>query len=561
MPFCAIFEGERIKCSKRAVELMREFPPFRLDGVNQCLWRRCACAEDERILLTPKAYAVLTYLVDRAGRLVTQDELLGAVWPDTFVQPEVLKYQIADIRGALGDSAKKPLFIETLPRRGYRFIAAVRESRPPARTGLAATRFVGRQRESAALRQSFSRALQGERQLIFITGEPGIGKTALVEEFVREASAAEPLLRTARGHMVEGAAGSEPFYPVLVAVGQLCRGPDGTELVELLAQHAPTWLVQFPGLVKPEHRERLQSEILGATRDRMLREIREAMDAFAAEKPVLYIYEDAHWLDPSSLDLLSAFTHDRVPAKAMVIITMRSPERPGADDPLKRIKQDLLIHNLGFEIPLGPLSETEVAAYLESDSPASSLPEGFSALVYRRSEGNPLFMVATLDRMLQKNQASHEEGKWKLTVPIEQIDLEVPESLRQSIEGQIDQLTIEEQRALEAASVAGTSFSAHVVAGVTRIDLDQLLELFEKLSRRSRFVRPGLSQELEDGTIVQVFEFVHALYREVFYWRQTPARRASLQRAIGATEARCLSNRPDAALLLTLIASDKRGTT
>lgn len=513
---------------------MREFPPFRLDSVNECLWRRSECAEDQRVPLTPKAYAVLAYLVDRAGRLVSQEELLEAVWPDTFVQPEVLKYQIADIRGALGDSAKKPLFIETLPRRGYRFIAAVRESMPPAPTGLAATRFVGRQRELAALRQSFSRALQGERQLIFITGEPGIGKTALVEEFVREASAAEPSLRIARGHTVEGTGGSEPFYPVLVAVGQLCRGPGGRELVELLAQHAPTWLVQFPGLVKPEHREKLQPEILGATRDRMLREIREALDAFASEKPVLYIYEDAHWLDPSSLDLLSAFTHDRVRANAMVIITMRSRAPSGADDPVKRIKQDLLIHNLGFEIPLGPLAEAEVATYLESDSPASSLPEGFSALVYRRSEGNPLFMVATLDRMLQKGQASHEGGKWKLTVPIEQIDTEVPESLRQSIEGQIDQLTIEEQRALEAASVAGTSFSAHVLAGVTGIDPDQLLELFETLSRRSRFVRPGPSQQLDNGGIVQVFEFVHALYREVFYWRQTPARRASLQRAIGA---------------------------
>ena|SRR5438067_2189755 len=113
---------------------MREFPPFRLDSVNQCLWRRCECAEDQRVLLTPKAYAVLTYLVDRAGRLVTQDELLEVIWPDTFVQPEVLKYQIADIRGALRDSAKKPSFIETLPRRGYRFMVAAREaeSKPPA---------------------------------------------------------------------------------------------------------------------------------------------------------------------------------------------------------------------------------------------------------------------------------------------------------------------------------------------------------------------------------------------------------------------------------------------
>jgi len=514
---------------------MREFPPFRVDSVNQCLWRRCEPGNDQRILLTPKAYAVLVYLIDRAGRLVRQDELLEAIWPDTFVQPEVLKYQIADIRGALGDSAKNPSFIETLPRRGYRFIAAVREegSKPPAATGEARNRLVGRERELALLRESFSGALAGQRQLIFVVGEPGIGKTALVEEFVREVSAAEPSLRIARGHTVEGIGVSEAFYPALDAVGQLCRGPDGTALVELLAKHAPTWLVQFPALLKPEDREKLQPEILGTTRNRMLREIRDALDAFAAEKPVLYIFEDVHWLDASSLDLLSSFAHGSVPAKVMVMITRRLPELPGVDDLVKGIRQDLLVHNLALEIRLGPLSEAEVAAYLASDFPNSSLPGGFAELVYRRSEGNPLFMSATLDRMLEKGQATHEQGKWKLTVPLDQIDLEVPETLRQLIEAQIDHLSIEEQRALEAASLGGTSFSVNVVTGVTGIDPDRLLELLESLSRRSRFVRPGPYQQLDDGTIVQVFEFIHALYREVFYWRQTPARRASLQRRMG----------------------------
>ena len=89
---------------------MMEFPPFRLDTVNQCLWRRREAGPDERVLLTPKAFAVLHHLLKRAGRLVTQDELLQAVWPDIFVQPEVLKYQIADIRSVLGDHPKKPSF-------------------------------------------------------------------------------------------------------------------------------------------------------------------------------------------------------------------------------------------------------------------------------------------------------------------------------------------------------------------------------------------------------------------------------------------------------------------
>jgi len=96
---------------------MKEFDPFRLDTTNQCLWRGGVAGGDERLLLTPKAYALLRYLVEHAGRLVTQNELLEAIWPDTFVQPEVLKYQIADIRNILGDDPKIPTYIETLHRR------------------------------------------------------------------------------------------------------------------------------------------------------------------------------------------------------------------------------------------------------------------------------------------------------------------------------------------------------------------------------------------------------------------------------------------------------------
>src|SRR5882724_6608604 len=103
---------------------MTEFPPFRLDTVNQCLWRGYGVAE-ECILLAPKAFAVLRYLVEHPGRLVTHDELFEALWPKTHVQPEVLKSNIAAIRTVLGDDARKPLFIETLSRRGYRFIAPI----------------------------------------------------------------------------------------------------------------------------------------------------------------------------------------------------------------------------------------------------------------------------------------------------------------------------------------------------------------------------------------------------------------------------------------------------
>src|SRR6266851_1167438 len=163
---------------------MREFPPFRLDTVNQCLWRGEGLAE-ERILLAPKAFALLRYLVEHPGRLVTHDELFEALWPKTYVQPEVLKSHIAAIRAVLGDDARKPIFIETRSRRGYRFIAPVTEdapARPSRTTNLpeAISELIGREAELRAVT-----ALATEHRLVSLVGAGGIGKTRLSLEVAR----------------------------------------------------------------------------------------------------------------------------------------------------------------------------------------------------------------------------------------------------------------------------------------------------------------------------------------------------------------------------------------
>jgi len=516
---------------------MKEFNPFRLDTVNQCLWRRGDGEDDERILLTPKAFAVLRHLVEHAGRLVTQGELIEAVWPDTFVQPEVLKYQIADIRSRLGDRPKNSFFIETLPRRGYRFIAAVREwgiAGSATSTSCVQTRLVGRDRELGSLRTSLQRALKGERQIFFVTGEPGIGKTALVDEFQRQAAVETRLLRVARGQCVEGRGGAEAYYPMLEALGQLCRGPEGDRAVEILAAQAPTWLVQFPALLKREHRQMLQQEMLGVTRERMLREILEALDTLSRVTPLLLVFEDLQWVDPFTVDLISALARQRTTARLMLVVTKQPAGMAIPGHPLKTLRQDLLLHHLCQETTLARLTLTDVAAYLIAESPVARLTAGFADLIYRRSEGNPLFMVAALDHMAERGQISRDKGAWHLRVALEEIDLEVPETLRQMIEAQIDQRTLEEQRALEAASVVGSTFCASDVATAMDINTELLEELFDRLARRSRVVRACGMRQLEDGNISQTFEFVHGLYREVLYMRQTPARRTKLHQHVTA---------------------------
>jgi len=514
---------------------MKEFPPFRLDLVNQCLWRHRDKGGDERILLTPKALAVLRYLVEHAARLVTLDELLDAVWPTTHIQPQAVKALILVLRNALGDRAKSPTFIETVHRRGYRFIAPVREpsviAPVPVRTAQA--KLVGRDAALGQLRDCLQQASAGQRQIVFITGEPGIGKTSLVDEFQHRSSAEVPGIQIVRGQCIEGYGGKEPYYPVLEALNQLCRGPGGVSVIATLAAQAPTWLVQFPAFVTHEHRQTLQREIMGTTGERMLREIGEALETIVSASPLMLVLEDLQWVDHPTVDLISALARRRAPAKLMLVVTKRPVDMVIPEHPLKALKADLLLHQLCREVALEPLAEAEVVEYLATESTPTRLPEGLAKLVYHHSEGNPLFMVATLDHMTERGLVSRETGAWKLRVPLQEIALEVPQKLRRIIEAQINRLTPEEQRALEAASVAGVAFSPEVCATAANLGPETFEDLCQELSRRYRIVRLVGSQQFPEGTVCSRYEFVHALYREVSYRWLAPAHRAKLHQHIG----------------------------
>jgi len=202
-------------------------------------------------------------------------------------------------------------------------------------------------------------------------------------------------------------------------------------------------------------------------------------------------------------------------------------------DPLKAVRQDLLVHQLCQEIVLEPLGEAEITAYLAGDSPVVGQTEGLAALIHRHTEGNPLFMVAALDHMAKGGLIVRENGCWQLRLPVQNIDPGVPENLRQMIEAQIEGLTAAEQRVLEVASVTGAVFSSYVSATAAGLSQDSFEDQCEELSRRDRLVRWVDSQQLPDGNVCQRFKFVHALYREVCYRRQPAGVRAKLHRRIG----------------------------
>jgi len=506
------------------------FGGFRLDTDDQCLWRELESGVEERIDLAPKAYRVLLHLVERAGRLVTQNELLDAVWPNAHIQPEGLKAQILQIRRALGDDPKQPRFIETLPRRGYRFVGAGTPAGANPHGAIwdaTPASLVGRERALDSLAVSLQRALHGRRQFVFVTGESGIGKTALVDAFRLRLEGNVPGLRVARGQCVEGYGGKEPYYPMLEALAQLMRGPSGESVAATLAIHAPSWLSQFPGLVKEQQGEALAPEMIGARRNRMLREIGQAVELIASEEPLLLIFEDLQWVDQATVDLISALARRRDLAKLMLLGTLR-PIHATGEIPIMALMQELLCHQLCRDVALAPLTVEEIRSFLGEAPAQANEPARMAPLLHRYSGGNPLFMMAALEHLAQRGLIARDGEAWRATRPTERIDLGVPEVLRVMLETEIERLSPTEQRALEAASVIGASFTVDQVAAAADLAPESVEDLCEHLSRRPRIVR-----SCDDRPAGRSYEFVHSLYRQILYERQPASRRARLHRRVG----------------------------
>jgi DNA-binding winged helix-turn-helix (wHTH) protein/predicted ATPase len=517
------------------------FSPFRLDPGNARLWRG-----SQVLKLRPKSFAVLRYLLEHPGQLVTKEELLNAVWPNTYVSDALVKDSILEIRKALGDDPRAPQFVETVHRRGYRFIAPITTTPPfvqgstlqvPSSDNQHLTLspqhsvLVGRETELARLHGWLNKALAGERQLIFVSGEPGIGKTTVVEAFL-EPIEGEPWI--GRGQCIEHYGAGEAYMPVLEALGRLCREPGGTRLMELLNQHAPTWLAQMPALLKTNELEALQRRAQGATHERMLREMAEAVETVTAERPLILCLEDLHWSDVSTLELLAVLARRQETARLLVLGTYRPVEMLGTGHPLRAVKQELQLHRQCEELRLGFLTEQHVAEYLMSRFAVGA--HGHASLqqlaraIHQRTEGNPLFMVNVVEYMSMQGVLSA-SGETRPAVQIE-----IPASIHQMIEKQLDRLTPTEQRLLEVASIVGADFSAAAVAAGTQMITGDVEACCTGLVRREQFLRTNGVSEWPDGTVATHYHFLHALYQEVLYERVPAGQRISLHNWIGERE-------------------------
>jgi hypothetical protein len=159
---------------------------------------------------------MLRYLVAHPGRLVTKAEVQQHVWAGTHISDSVLRASVQEIRQALGDAAVAPRYLETVGRQGYRWLGGGDLEGPPV---LQDGPLVGRQGEVAVLEGWCQRAAHGTRQLVFVSGEAGVGKTTVVELFLASL-AARGEVWSGRGQGVEHLGEGEPYLPFLEALGQ-----------------------------------------------------------------------------------------------------------------------------------------------------------------------------------------------------------------------------------------------------------------------------------------------------------------------------------------------------
>jgi DNA-binding winged helix-turn-helix (wHTH) protein/tetratricopeptide (TPR) repeat protein len=528
-----------------AMAAMR-FGPFRLEPANALLRRG-----DDRLELPPKAFAVLCHLAARPGQLVSKDELLDAVWGRRFVSESVIKSAVNAIREVLDDDPRAPRYVETVARRGYRFVAS---PPPPAQPIPAAAplesplepdpgALVGRDAPLAQLAAALAAVQAGTSALVLVGGEAGVGKTALVERFRLLASRSGAWL--AGGQCIEQSGGGEALLPCLDALAELARGPEGSAWIAALRQCAPSWLAALPWLAEAAPLPGAAgAEPPGAAPERMLRELGVLLDALTGTRPLVLVIEDLHWSDHATVSLLGYLARRRGPARWLVVATFRHTEAALSEHPLQALRLELRAQRLCTEVALDSFSELDVDRYLERRFAPEAVQQRdeLAQALHAHTEGLPLFVVSVVDELIANRQLERGEAGWRLA-PQAWSTLQVPDTITGVVERQIAKLPGPLRALLEAASVLGFEFAHDLLAALLDESPQALGARCDGLARRREWLAPAGMVERGDGSLAFRYAFRHVLYQRVLYERAAPAQR--LQHHLAAAQALAAGPSPE----------------
>jgi hypothetical protein len=334
------------------------------------------------------------------------------------------------------------------------------------------------------------------------------------------------------GRCIEHYGAGEAFLPLLEVLDRCCRATGGSGLIAKLQHYAPTWLAQMPGLLGAQEHQALQQEIVGATKQRMLRELVGFLETLSQEIPLVLVLDDLHWSDTATLDAISLLAQRRDEARLLVIGTYRPVDAALTEHPIKRLRQDLFARGCCIDLPLAPFSRLELQGYLTARFPGTAVPDVVVDTVFGRTEGHPLFVTNLIDDWTAQGLIAPADERWGLPDQVNELALGIPERLRALIEHRMDALGQTAQRLLAAASAAGEEWPAALVASALDMESVAVDECCETLTAQGQMIAQAGISEWPDGTVTGRYRFLHALYRDVLYQRLAAAQRVRIHQCL-----------------------------
>jgi len=393
---------------------------------------------------------------------------------------------------------------------------------------------VGRTMEGDALKAALRESIGGGGRLVCVGGEPGIGKTTLVENFLADVAGSVPGCLIGRGRCSESLAGAEAYLPVLEALEGLVRS-GGDSVGRALKVLAPTWYVQVAPLTAgtDSSADRVAEQARQASQERVKREVRAFLYEVSRARPVVIFIDDIHWADPATIDLLGYIARTFDEMRVLIVAAYRVSELLLAQHPFAALKLELQSRGVATDLPLRFLGREDVERYLALEFEGHHFPPEFAELIHAKTEGNALFMVDVLAYLRDRGAIAQQEGRWALSGDLPEIERQLPESIRSTIERKLQQLGEEDLGLLRVASVLGYRFDAVIAAEAAGLQVEDVEERLQVLDRVYSFVRLVSERELPDGVLTLRYQFVHVLYQNALYASLTPGRKVTLSAALG----------------------------
>ncbi|TVP49341.1 MAG: hypothetical protein EA350_02310 [Gemmatimonadales bacterium] len=468
-----------------------------------------------------------------ANLLTSTPRLLSSLCPDSPARLTDLVHQMLEKDPQRRPGAKE---VEEVLGALVTGQGAASRSAEPSGPRDDATVVVGRDGERQRLARAFRHVREGGGRMVAVAGEPGIGKSTVIDGFLADLRTEGEIPLILRGHCSESLAGAEAFLPVLEALDQLRSGDAARPFDAVFRSVAPTWFAQLASGEVSDTETGIPGEPApAASPERLKRELGSLLEEISRHRPIVLVIEDLHWADISTVDMLNYLAGRFSSMRLLLLTGYRPSDLALAHHPFLGVRTELRSRGLLDEIELGFLAVDDVAAYLGLQFPGHRFPPRFASVVHARTDGSPLFMADLVRYLRDTGGIVEGEAGWELgrdaAIALEAL----PDTVRAMIARKIDQVDTEDRVLLDAACVMGREFDSTTVGEAIGMEPIEVEDRLHRLEHVHVLIRMLEEADLPDGALTLRYRFVHALYENSLFEALRPSRRVALSSALART--------------------------